>query len=229
MSKVVKFSPKRKKPPAGKAPQRKIGRDFFAVLVVGLGIGLSLAWMGIDQSAARVLLTSVSTKVQELASNLPSPADGTESADDASPVSSIGKKASPDADRRVQRASSRYFPVCGIDVFTRENCVIDGDTFYFRGTTIRISDIDAPETHPSRCAHEADLGDRATRRLSQLLSAGAFQLVRANRDVDKYGRQLRVVIRDGRSIGRILVTEGLARTWSGKRRPWCDGQNSPAG
>ena len=57
-------------------------------------------------------------------------------------------------------------------------------------------------------------------------STFAFQLVRADRDLDKYGRQLRVVIRDGRSIGRMLVVEGLARPWNGKRRPWCGGNDS---
>lgn len=41
------------------------------------------------------------------------------------------------------------------------NCVVDGDTFWFQGQKIRMADIDAPETHPSRCAHEADLGQRA--------------------------------------------------------------------
>lgn len=29
-----------------------------------------------------------------------------------------------------------------------------------------------------------------------------------------------VFMRDGRSIGDILVSEGLARTWTG-RQPWC--------
>jgi endonuclease YncB( thermonuclease family) len=30
-----------------------------------------------------------------------------------------------------------------------------------------------------------------------------------------------VLVRDGRSLGDILVSEGLARTWSGRRQPWC--------
>lgn len=217
MSKVAKFNPKRKKPVAGNAPRRKIGRDLFAALVVGGSALLSLAWMGVDTSPARDLLATASTRVRELTSDLPSQAS-----DDKLPVSSIGDKT------RIKRGGGRHFPICSGGA-ARENCVVDGDTFYMDGTAIRIMDIDAPETHPPRCAYEADLGDRATWRLSQLLSAGAFQLVRANRDVDKYGRQLRVVIRDGRSIGKMLVTEGLARTWSGKRRPWCNGSNSPAG
>jgi len=184
---------------------------------VGLGLLLSLAWMGVDASPARDLLTTASTKVRELASGL-----STQTPKDKLPVSSIGDKT------RIKQSDARRYPVCTGGA-ARDNCVVDGDTFYIDGTTIRIMDIDAPETHPPHCAYEADLGDRATRRLAQLLSAGAFQLVRANRDVDKYGRQLRVVIRDGRSIGKMLVAEGLARTWSGKRRPWCDGNDGPAG
>ena len=33
------------------------------------------------------------------------------------------------------------------------------------------------------------------------------------RDEDRYGRKLRVVVRNGRSLGDQLVSEGLARTW----------------
>jgi micrococcal nuclease len=219
VSKVVKFSPKRKKPAGAKAPRRKIGRDVFGVLVAGLAIGLGLAWTGFDASRARRAINDAATRVQELASGLP-PATSTTS--DAFPVSSIGDKT------RTKTTVVRRYPICSGGA-TRGNCVVDGDTFHMDGVTIRIADIDAPETHPPRCAREADLGDRATTRLSQLLSAGAFQLVRQNRDIDKYGRQLRIVIRDGRSIGKVLVGEGLARPWTGKRRPWCDGGDAPAG
>jgi micrococcal nuclease len=102
------------------------------------------------------------------------------------------------------------------------NCVIDGDTFRYQGQRIRIMDIDAPETHPPRCAYERDLGARATRRLHQLLNAGPFVLRAGFRDEDQYGRKLRTVSRDGRSIGDILVSEGLARDYDGARRSWCD-------
>ena len=43
----------------------------------------------------------------------------------------------------------------------------------------------------------------------------------AGRDKDKYGRKQRVFMRDRRSLGDILVSEGLARTWTGRRLPWC--------
>lgn len=99
--------------------------------------------------------------------------------------------------------------------------VIDGDTFRLDGATIRIADIDTPETNPPRCAYEAELGERATRRLAALLAQGPFELARIDRDTDRYGRKLRIVTRGGRSIGDQLVAEGLARTWTGRRQPWC--------
>jgi micrococcal nuclease len=101
------------------------------------------------------------------------------------------------------------------------NCVVDGDTIWLRGQKIRVADIDAPETHPSRCAHEAELGGQATRRLRQLLNGGAVSLAPIDRDVDRFGRKLRIVLVDGRSVGDTLVDEGLARWYAGGRRPWC--------
>jgi len=89
-------------------------------------------------------------------------------------------------------------------------------------TKIRIADIDTPETHPPRCKAEARAGHRATLRMQALLNAGPFTLVPIKRDVDKYGRKLRLVQRDGRSLGDTLVREGLARRYGGgKRSPWC--------
>lgn len=103
------------------------------------------------------------------------------------------------------------------------NCVVDGDTFWMDGVKIRVADIDTPETHPPRCAEESDLGDRATRRFQELLNAGPVTLAPIDRDEDIYGRKLRLVMRDGESLGDTLIAEGLARPWEGHRRPWCFG------
>jgi micrococcal nuclease len=102
-----------------------------------------------------------------------------------------------------------------------KNCVVDGDTFWLSGAKIRIADIDAPETHPSRCPEEARLGEAATLRLQALLNAGPVRLEIGDRDTDRYGRQLRIVMRGDRSLGDMLVSEGLARHWTGRREPWC--------
>ncbi|HMI41107.1 MAG TPA: thermonuclease family protein [Sphingomicrobium sp.] len=101
------------------------------------------------------------------------------------------------------------------------NCVVDGDTIWIEGQNVRIADIDAPETHEPRCAEERVLGDRATVRLRQLLNSGEVRLANIDRDMDVYGRKLRIVEVDGASVGGTLVGEGLARWYAGGRRPWC--------
>jgi len=100
--------------------------------------------------------------------------------------------------------------------------VIDGDTFDYRGERIRVADIDTPERE-GRCPAETALAARATARMRALLNAGPFELhpLAGGRDADRYGRKLRIVTRGGRSLGDQLVAEGLARTWSGRREPWC--------
>jgi micrococcal nuclease len=105
---------------------------------------------------------------------------------------------------------------------TRINCVVDGDTFWHRGKQIRIADIDTPEIGKPNCAAERDLGQQAKRRLQELLNVGPFQVVRGgSRDKDRYGRLLRVIERDGHSLGMVLVDEGLAHVWDGRKHPWC--------
>jgi endonuclease YncB( thermonuclease family) len=101
------------------------------------------------------------------------------------------------------------------------NCVVDGDTIWHRGIKIRLADIDTPEVFSPQCASEAALGRQATERLLELINAGAFELVRTGRDADRYGRKLRILERHGRSLGDILIAEGLARPWDGARRSWC--------
>nr|WP_245305721.1 thermonuclease family protein [Rhizobium leguminosarum] len=87
---------------------------------------------------------------------------------------------------------------------------------------MRVADIDAPEISTPKCASELTLGNKATDRLIELVNEGPFQpQAWPGRDTDRYGRKLRVLVRDGRSLGDRLVEEGLARTWSGRREPWC--------
>ncbi|WP_190233785.1 thermonuclease family protein [Rhizobium sp. R339] len=116
-------------------------------------------------------------------------------------------------------SSSGAFSFCGPD--RHVNCVVDGDTFWFQGEKIRISDIDTPELSPPRCEAERIKGEAAKARLLALLNAGNFSLAAGWRDEDKYGRKLRTVTRSGQSLGITLVEEGLARRWDGARHGWC--------
>jgi micrococcal nuclease len=111
------------------------------------------------------------------------------------------------------------FSMCGVTA--RITCVVDGDTFWLESVKYRISDIDTPEISEPRCQEERALGETAKFRLLHLLNEGPFGLKAGFRDEDRYGRKLRMVYRNGRSLGDILVEEGLARTWTGRRLPWC--------
>ena len=113
----------------------------------------------------------------------------------------------------------RQFPLCGSQ--SRKTCVVDGDTFWLSGTKIRIADINTPETSSPQCPAEAKRGKAAKLRLQSLLNSGPFELRRGTRDEDRYGRKLRTVHRDGRSLGATLVAEGLAHEWNGRRESWC--------
>lgn len=117
------------------------------------------------------------------------------------------------------KPASPQFAVCGM---LRSTCVIDGDTFWLDREKLRIADIDTPEISKPRCDWEYDRGIEARDRLVSLLNAGPFELQPiVDRDEDQYGRKLRVITRDGASLGDQLVSEGLARTWTGRREPWC--------
>ena len=103
----------------------------------------------------------------------------------------------------------------------RDNCVHDGDTFWLDGERVRIADIDTPELN-GECDAEKTLAIAARNRLLAMLNEGQFELHPIpGRDRDQYGRLLRAVVRGGQSIGDRLVAEGFARTWSGRREPWC--------
>jgi micrococcal nuclease len=111
------------------------------------------------------------------------------------------------------------FALCGAG--PRTTCVVDGDTFWLNGEKVRLADIYAPETSRPACGAEARRGAAATRRLIALLNQGPVDLHAGSRDRDRYGRLLRIVSRNGRSLGEQLVTEGLAERWKGRRGSWC--------
>lgn len=122
---------------------------------------------------------------------------------------------------RAGGSERALFPICKGPV--RVTCVVDGDTIWYRGTKIRIADIDTPEVSQPGCPRERALGRRATERLRELLNAGDFTLETppGGRTRDRFGRELRIVTRGGQSIGAVLVREGLAARWGGPRRNWC--------
>jgi endonuclease YncB( thermonuclease family) len=112
------------------------------------------------------------------------------------------------------------FSLCGGN---SRNCVIDGDTIEYEGVRIRMWDYDTPEISNPKCDSEEALGHEAKRRLVEILNSGTVEVISGEgRDEDQFGRKLRLVTVNGRSVGDTLIAEGLAWQWEGRRHKWCD-------
>lgn len=184
---------------------------FLAAITVGTH------WQSIATFSTNVVRTAKDVVVEFTASdpiecNPGIDADAIEGIPD--PLHVLGEQSPGGA--RVNQA----FTICSGS--KRVTCIVDGDTFWLRGEKIRIADIDTPEIGKPQCARELALGQKAKMRLQALLNAGPFEMrPLPDREADQYGRSLRILMRNGQSIGDKLVAEGLARTWEGRRRPWC--------
>lgn len=102
--------------------------------------------------------------------------------------------------------------------------VYDGDTIGMicegQHLRARLQGFDTPETKSPKCQAEKAWGDRATARLRSLAKQPAITLYRHGHD--KYGRELVVMLVDGRDVADIMVAEQLAVVYDGgTRRNWC--------
>lgn len=105
----------------------------------------------------------------------------------------------------------------------RQIQVIDGDTITVNGKTVHLAGFIAPETRDAQCKAERDLGDKAARRLRELIQAGGldFSSVMCSCPAAtlgnlfcNFGRACGTLKTNGRDVGDILVEEGLAATYS---------------
>jgi endonuclease YncB( thermonuclease family) len=180
---------------------RELSAPMVLVTAIAIGIGLAFLWAVVEAKIGPTLAQEPTTHLSH------------GSKDQSDPTNM------PRAFAHSDQAQPNL-KLCGDG--RRFNCVVDGDTLWLRGNKIRVADIDTPEIDSPQCDYEYDLGMHATDRFRQLLNEGPFSVERiSDHDTDQFGRQLRVITRKGKSIGGMLVNEGLARTWAGRREPWC--------
>lgn len=109
---------------------------------------------------------------------------------------------------------------------------VDGDTVKCDGQNLRpmgdgapyASGFDTPEIGwRARCPAEHRLGVRAFARMSDLLQTTGLIVIDSGRD-DRFHRPLVwLMLPDGRSVGSVLIEEGLAAEWfPGYRAGWCE-------
>lgn len=117
--------------------------------------------------------------------------------------------------------------------------ITDGDTIRLSGAAkgTRLVGFNAPESIEPRCNAEADLGRRAKARLKELVTAAKLELKMVpcscppgteGTDACNYGRSCGSLFADGRDVGDVLVSEGLAVPFvcgsmncPPTPRPWC--------
>lgn len=103
--------------------------------------------------------------------------------------------------------------------------VIDGDTLDIvrQSANVRLVGFNAPEVSSPKCSNELAMGRRATDRLRSLIgSASSIELTRVRcacapgtegTSRCNFGRQCGVLKLDGRDVGKILISEGLAASY----------------
>jgi endonuclease YncB( thermonuclease family) len=115
--------------------------------------------------------------------------------------------------------------------------VIDGDTVRLQGVVYRLIGFDTPERgDKARCDDERHRADEATKRLRSLVAKGETSFKRVacacrpgeeGTRLCNYGRLCGSLRISGEDVGRILISEGLARSYvcnatsCPKRHPWC--------
>lgn len=120
-----------------------------------------------------------------------------------------------------------------------EFTVTDGDTIRLKGREkgTRLVGFNAPESIEPRCAVEGRLGRRAKARLEELVASSKLELqmvacscrpgTQGTNDCN-YGRSCGSLFADGRDVGEVLISEGLAvpfvcgsTSCPPTPRPWC--------
>lgn len=117
--------------------------------------------------------------------------------------------------------------------------ITDGDTIRLKGAAkgTRLAGFNAPESIEPRCDAEGDLGRQAKARLKELVATAKLQLKMVPCSCPpgtegtyacNYGRSCGFLFADGRDVGEVLMSEGLAvpfvcgsTSCPPTPRPWC--------
>ncbi|THV25307.1 nuclease [Peteryoungia ipomoeae] len=115
--------------------------------------------------------------------------------------------------------ASGPFYFCGTSGL--DMCVTSGDSFWYKKKRYVLADVVAPRIDDAGCAQERQVGFASKVRLRALLNAGRFDLEPLGGAAAAGSSALRVATRNGRSLGSMLVSEGLAKPRAVKADIWC--------
>ena len=102
--------------------------------------------------------------------------------------------------------------------------VVDGDTLDdpATGARYRLANIDCPETDDRAGCHRERIKGKQAKGAAAMIVASAKRIeLRPTGRTDIYGRILAHVRVDERDFGELMIKQGFARRWDGKREKWC--------
>lgn len=97
-------------------------------------------------------------------------------------------------------------------------CVLSPREFSYGNRTYHLSDIRTPDGQFPACDAEQQLAGKAQRTFIGILNGGAFESLPDPSDSDPAAR---ILMRDGVSIGQIMIAKGVAQPWAPKPYNWC--------
>lgn len=119
----------------------------------------------------------------------------------------------------------------GTELTCQNLTAVDGDTIKCDGVNMRDlgdgapfkSGYDTPEIGKAKCPAEKALGMTARKRMAQLIKTPGVKVYDSGEVDKRYKRPLVwVILPDRRSVGSVMMSEGLATVWTPDYRPeWC--------
>lgn len=117
--------------------------------------------------------------------------------------------------------------------FSNDFEVIDGDTIKIIKNkpdlrdlpfSIRLLNIDTPETLKAKCSKEKELGNKAKKYVNNLINDPKNKITYKIEKWDKFGgRVLGYVFVNEKDLSQIMIDQGLARKYYGKKKSnWCN-------
>lgn len=114
---------------------------------------------------------------------------------------------------------SERFESC--DDLTGDACILSADSYAYKGQRYRVADISVPSQADAKCPAEAELAQQGRTALAAMINGGAFD---ARPDPVDPDPSARLLVRDGVSLGQLMILKGHARPWSPKPINWCLGE-----
>lgn len=132
-------------------------------------------------------------------------------------------------------SAANYETYGGTPINCNRLSAVDGDTIKCDGVNMRdmgdgapfISGYDTPELNKPNsrtCPFEKALAKKARSRMAQLLKTPGLKIYNSGEvdNTQSHRPLVWAILPDGRSIGSVLIEEGLARVWTPDYRAnWC--------